>query len=282
MTAPPVDMVLIGAGGRGTFSYGAYALAHPEEVRFVAVAEPDEERRARFAAQHRLPPERCFADWRDLLARGQQAPALICSLPDRLHLDAAVAALRAGYHVLLEKPMAISPTDCVRLVRASEEAGRSLVICHVLRYTPFFSTLHALVASGRLGEIVSIEHRENVVYWHMAHSYVRGNWGSVDRSAPMILTKCCHDLDLISWMMGLNPVARLHSFGSLMHFQVDKAPAGAPERCLDGCPAAECCPFYAPRIYLTDHLGWPTSAISTDLSYEARKRALSPAKHFPP
>jgi hypothetical protein len=66
----------------------------------------------------------------------------------------------------------------------------------------------------------------------------------------------------------------LHSFGSLLYFRPDYAPAGAPARCTDGCPAADECAFYAPRLYLTDDVDWPTSAISVDLSYEGRLRAL--------
>ncbi len=272
--ASPVEAVLLGAGGRGTFAYGAAARAHPDHIRFVAVAEPDPERRARFASQHTLPPDRCFASWEDLLAAGQLAPALVCCTLDRLHVAPTVAALDEGYHVLLEKPMAVTPEDCVRIVQASERANRLLMICHVLRYTPFFSTLHAIVTSGRLGDIVTIEHRENVAFWHMAHSFVRGNWGNAARSSPMILSKCCHDLDILAWMMAGNPVTRLHSFGSLMHFRPEHAPPGAPARCTDGCPAADDCAFYAPRLYLTDDVGWPAAALSVDPSSDARLRAL--------
>ncbi len=271
---PVVDAVLIGAGSRGTFAYGTAALAHPAHVRFVAVAEPDPERRARFANQHALPPDRCFASWEDLLAAGQLAPALVCCALDRLHVAPTVAALETGYHVLLEKPMAVTPEDCVRLVQTSERVNRVLMICHVLRYTPFFSTLHDIVASGRLGDIVTIEHRENVAYGHMAHSFVRGNWGHTARSSPMILAKCCHDLDMLVWMMDDNPVIRVHSFGSLLHFRPDRAPAGAPARCTDGCPAADDCAFYAPRFYLNPHAGYFGAVVSVDSAPEARLEAL--------
>lgn len=271
---PAVEAVLIGAGSRGTLAYGAAALAHPEHVRFVAVAEPDPARRARFAAQHALPPDRLFASWEDLLAAGRLAPALVCCTLDRQHVAPTIAALEAGYHVLLEKPMAVTPEDCVRLVQASERADHLLMICHVLRYTPFFSTLRDIVASGRLGDIVTVEHRENVAHWHMAHSFVRGNWGNAARSSPMILAKCCHDLDMLVWIMAGNPVARLHSFGSLLHFRPERAPAGAPARCTDGCPAADDCAFYAPRYYLNPHVGYFGAAISVDQSPEARLEAL--------
>jgi predicted dehydrogenase len=185
-----------------------------------------------------------------------------------------MAALQTGYHVLLEKPMAPTPEDCVRMVRAAERTKRLLAIAHVLRYTTFFSALRRVAHDGRLGTIVSVQHSENVAYWHMAHSYVRGNWSRSGTTGPMILTKCCHDLDILAWLMGGDPVEQIHSVGSLLHFRPENAPPNAPERCLDGCPAAEECPYYAPRIYLTDNLGWPTQTISNDLSYEARLRAL--------
>ncbi|GAC1395054.1 MAG: Gfo/Idh/MocA family oxidoreductase [Chloroflexota bacterium] len=271
----PVDAVLLGAGGRGASAYGAYALRHPEDVRFVAVAEPDPARRASFAATHHIAPDRCFETWQDLLAAGQLAPALLCCTQDRMHVAPTLAALRAGYHVLLEKPMAVTPEECARLVQASEAAGRLLMVCHVLRYTPFFSTLRAVISSGRLGDIVTIEHRENVAFWHMAHSFVRGNWGNAERSSPMILAKCCHDLDVLLWMTEGLPVTRLQSFGSLLHFRPENRPPGAPARCTDGCPVADACLFYAPRLYMDmQKTDWPIRALGSDLSYDGRLHAL--------
>jgi predicted dehydrogenase len=270
----PIDAVLIGAGNRGTFTFGRAALDDPTAIRFTAVAEPDEARRDRFAAQHNIPPERSFASWQDLISAGRLGTAAVCCTLDAAHLAPAVAALEAGYHVLLEKPMAVTAEDCIRIVRAGEQTGNLLMICHVLRFAPFFVALHDIVTSGRLGDIVTVEHRENVAYWHMAHSYVRGNWSRVFQAAPMLLAKCCHDLDLLVWMMSDNPVVRLSSFGSLMHFRPENAPPGAPKRCTDGCPASEDCPYFAPRLYLTEDVGWPTETISVDLSLEARLHAL--------
>ena len=244
----PVTAVLIGAGNRGYEAYGAYALDHPDQVRFVAVAEPHEARRTRFAQAHGIPPERQFHTWEDLIAEGQIADAaLVCTL-DRLHVAPAVAALEAGYDVLLEKPMATTLVDCVHLVQVAERTGRLLQICHVLRYAPFFTTLHEILVSDRLGEVIAVEHRENVSYWHMAHSFVRGNWRSSALESPMLLAKCCHDLDILFWNLG--PCRRLSSLGSLVHYRVEKAPPGVPERCTDGCPVADTCPWYAPRLYL--------------------------------
>jgi predicted dehydrogenase len=268
----PIEAVLVGAGNRGYEAYGPYALEHPEQIRFTCVVEPHEGRRRRFAGAHGIPPERQFATWQDLYARGQLAEALVNCTLDRMHLESTLPALELGYEVLLEKPMANTLEGNVRLVQVAEERGRLLMICHVLRYTAFFSTLHQIIASGRLGRIVTVEHRENVVCWHMAHSFVRGNWRDSRVESPMILAKCCHDMDILYWNLG--PVRRLGSFGSLIHYRPENAPPGAPERCTDGCPAADECPWYAPRLYLHDHTGWPVSVISEDLSQEARRRAL--------
>jgi predicted dehydrogenase len=268
----PITAVMVGAGNRGYYAYGPYALQHPDEIRFTAVVEPHEERRRRFAEAHNIPKERQFRTWEDLYAQRQIAQALINCTLDRMHLNSTLPALELGYDVLLEKPMAHTLEGNVRLVQTAEQHGRLLMICHVLRYTAFFSTLHDIIRSGRLGDVVTVEHRENVAYWHMAHSFVRGNWRNSQIESPMILAKCCHDMDLLFWNLG--PVTRLNSFGSLIHYRPENAPEGAPKRCTDGCPAADDCPWYAPHLYLRNYTGWPVSVISEDSSLEARRRAL--------
>jgi len=263
---------MIGAGQRGHHVYGAYALTHPDRIRFTAVAEPHDIRRRSFAEAHTIPPERQFRTWEDLLAQGRIGDAaFVCTL-DRMHVGPTLAALEAGYDVMLEKPMDTTLAGCVQLVQTAEQAGRLLQICHSLRYTAFFTTLHDIVASGRLGDIITVEHRENVVYWHMAHSFVRGNWRSSQLQSPMILAKCCHDMDILYWNLG--QCRRLSSVGSLIHYRAENAPPGAPKRCTDGCPAADDCPWFAPRLYLADRTGWPVSAISEDASLGGRRQAL--------
>ncbi|MCS7061665.1 MAG: Gfo/Idh/MocA family oxidoreductase, partial [Anaerolineae bacterium] len=228
--AHPIEALMVGAGGRGMYAYGPYALAHPDEIRMVAVAEPDDARRTQFAALHGIPPERQFKSWQDALARPQLAQAALNCTQDRLHAASTLALLEAGYDVLLEKPMATTLADCVQLVQTAERHGRLLQICHVLRFTAFFSQLYEIVHSGRLGRIITVDHRENVSYWHMAHSFVRGHWRNEGLSSPMILAKCCHDLDILFWMIG-RPARRLSSFGALTHYRAKNAPAGAPLRC---------------------------------------------------
>ena len=269
----PVELAVIGAGNRGFLAYGKYAHAHPGEVQFVAVAEPNNERRARFAEMHGIADDRQFRSWEDLVARPQLARAAVNTTQDRMHHASTLALLEAGYDVLLEKPMATNRADCVDLVHSAEQRGRILQICHVLRYAPFFRTIHDLVTSGRLGDVVSFQWNENLVYWHFAHSFVRGNWGNADRSGIMLLTKCCHDLDLLVWMVGIPE--RVASFGSLTHFCSDRVGPEIPDRCTDGCPREAECPYFAPRIYVeTDPGSWARDPVSLDHAPEALMHAL--------
>ena len=255
----PIQAILIGAGQRGGHAYGDYALTHPDEIQFVAVAEPDPERRAQFATRHQIPAEGQFEDWHPLLAQPQWGQAALICTQDQMHTEPTVAALEGGYDVLLEKPMATTLAECQQLVQTAEQANRQLHICHVLRYTTHFSRLREVIQSGVLGQIVNVSHRENVSYWHMAHSFVRGNWRNTAESSPMILAKCCHDLDVLIWLLD-DLCDTLSSVGSLVHYRPENAPPGAPKRCLDGCPAQDSCPFYAPRIYQDMSPIWQNAA----------------------
>ncbi|MEC0243804.1 Gfo/Idh/MocA family oxidoreductase [Paenibacillus dokdonensis] len=267
-----VKVALIGAGLRG-INYLEYAVSHPHELEVVAVAEPVRERRESFQARHRLADEMCFEHWDDFFKAPKMADAVLICTQDQQHYEPTMKALEAGYHVLLEKPMSPDPEECINMGEMAAKAGLVFSICHVLRYTPFFQTLKSLLEDGKIGRLISIQHNENVGYWHQAHSFVRGNWRRKDESSPMILAKSCHDLDILSWLAGADCV-KVSSFGDLTHFKASEAPEGAPLRCLDGCPVADSCLYYAPNVYLTEDTNWPTSAISDDMSYEARYKAL--------
>ena len=266
----PVTAVLVGAGQRGRHVFGTYATEHPDELRFMAVVDPNGERRTLFGDRHDIPSQLRFETHDE--AAGTGADAWVIASPDRSHYAVALAAIGAGIPVLIEKPMAASAEDAAALVSAAADADVLLMVAHVLRYTPFFSALHDVVASGRLGDIVTVEHRENVVAWHMAHSFVRGNWSRSDEATPMIVAKCCHDFDILAWNLG--SVKRLSSTGSLLHFRPEHAPPGAAQRCTDPCPVEQC-PFDARRLYLDQgQSGWPVHVITDDLSPEGRLAAL--------
>ena len=268
-----IDAILIGAGQRGHFVYGRWALDHPERLRIVAVADPRPDRLNRLADAHGIPASHRFADSDTLLSLPRIAPAAIIASPDITHHGHILAALRAGYHVLAEKPMASTLDQCRELVEAASLSAATLHIGHVLRFTPFFQTLREVIRSGQLGDIVTVEHRENVRSWHMAHSYVRGNWGRKEAATPMIVAKCCHDFDILHWNLS-SPVARLSSVGSLFEFRPERAPAGATARCTDPCPVLDC-PYDARRIYLDQAMqGWPIHVITDDMTPEGRLEAL--------
>ena len=268
-----VTAILIGAGLRGMDTYADYALRHGDELKFVAVAEPDRERRDRFQSLHHIADENCFKSWEQLLGRPKLADAALVCTQDRMHFQPAMQAMEKGYNILLEKPMSTSPEECVKLGQYAKEHGCVLSICYVLRYTPFFSAIKKLLDEGKIGRLVSIQHNENVGYWHMAHSFVRGNWRNSDESSPMILQKSSHDMDIMLWLAGAD-CTQISSFGSLTLFKEENAPEGAPLRCLDGCKYRDRCAYYAPRLYLTENTDWPASAISNDHTYEARVKAL--------
>ena len=268
-----VTIAIIGAGIRGMEAYAPYALKHPDEVKFVAVAEPDPQRREKFRKTFNINDEMCFESWEDLLAKHKMADAVLICTQDKMHFAPSMSAMAKGYHVLLEKPMATDPVECMKMGEKAEKLGRVFLVCHVLRYTPFFMTLKSLLAQGVIGQLVSIQHNENVGYWHQAHSFVRGQYRDSAASSPMILAKSCHDMDILLWLAGRNCV-RLSSFGSLTYFKSENAPEGAPERCLDGCPNSAICHYYAPSLYLTEDTGWPTCAISNSMAMEDRIEAL--------
>jgi predicted dehydrogenase len=240
--------VVIGAGDRGANAYVPYLLRHPEEGRIVAVAEPDAARRAAFAGRFGLPPAAQFDDWRDLLAGPQRADFAVVATPDADHFEPARLAMQEGYHVLLEKPMAVSEEECRELVRVAAECRRVLQVCHVLRYAPFYRRIKDIIASGALGDLVTIQHSENVSYFHYAHSYCRGSWRNVAESSPMILAKSCHDLDLLCWFADSEP-ARLSSLARPSELREENAPEGAPLHCSEGCVHAPVCPYDAVASY---------------------------------
>ncbi|SEL86695.1 Gfo/Idh/MocA family protein [Streptacidiphilus jiangxiensis] len=273
---PQVSLVVVGAGDRGA-RHARFALEHPELARVVAVAEPRAVRRERIAAEHGVAAADAVVDWRELAARGERIAdaVLICTL-DCDHLEPVLAFAALGYHVMLEKPMALDEESCRAVVEAVEQAGVILSVGHVLRYTPYTDALRTLLDSGRIGEVVSVRHLEPVGYWHQAHSFVRGNWRRADEATTMLMAKSCHDLDWLQYVVGAAPT-RVASFGRLSYFTAANRPEGATDRCVE-CPVRSQCAFDAVRFYGTrltegEH-GWPLSVVVEDFTDEALDTAL--------
>lgn len=245
-----VRAIVIGYGSRGA-AYSAYSAKHPEELEIVAVADPIENRRAYAKKLHGIAEDRLYTDWRELEKEPKMADFAIIATQDSQHLEPALAMIEKGYHLLLEKPMATTPAQCKRITEAAEKKGVKVIVCHVLRFTSFWTTLKNIIDSGQIGKVMSIIHMENVGNVHQSHSYVRGNWRRADESTPMILAKCCHDTDILQWLIG-KPCKRVQSFGSLTHFTKGNKPQGAPARCTDGCPHADTCFYNAVKLYYDD------------------------------
>ena len=190
----PVRVIVIGAGNRAR-KYLEYAHRFPERLRPVAVAELNGQRRRSLAREFSLPAAACFARYEELFAAGIDADMVLVTTPDAVHYDPAVRAIRAGYHVLLEKPIAQRWDECLEIARLAREHGVLVSVCHVLRYHPYFTKIRQLVASGELGEIVSVNHTVCVGLDRMLHSYVRGVFRRAQEANPILLAKCCHDID---------------------------------------------------------------------------------------
>lgn len=272
-----IRLAIAGAGSRGLDSYAPHAALSPYRVEFTAVAEPRAAWREKAVRNLKIPPRQAFTTWEELAAQPQLADGVLVTMQDAMHAEPAQAFMRKGYHVLLEKPMAVTETDCRAIVATRQQTGRILAVCHVMRYSVYAQAIKRMLESGLIGDVMCIQHIEPVGYWHFAHSYVRGNWRREDQAASSLLAKCCHDLDILRYWIG-RPCLRVSSFGSLMLFRPEHRPNGAADRCLD-CPQPieSGCPYSAIKIYLRDFrggTGWPNNILSLDTSPAGITKAL--------
>ena len=270
-----VKLVIVGAGCRGT-GYAEFAIEHPEKTKIVGTAEPRRFFREELAKKHNIDGDKVFAGWEQLAAQPKFADAALICTQDRLHMEPMLALAKKGYDILLEKPMAPTEAECAKITSAAIKNKIIFGVCHVMRYTPYTQKLKTLVDSGAIGDLVSMQHLEPVGYWHMAHSFVRGNWRNEKQSSFMLLAKSCHDLDWIRYFMGEECVS-VQSFGGLRHFTKKNQPKNAANRCLD-CGYEPKCPYSAKRIYLQrlndDKHGWPVNVITNDHTRKGVLEAL--------
>jgi len=258
-------------------TYGREAVG-TGTARVTAVAEPRADRRLAAAAEFGVPLNRCVSDWSDLAGSPDlDVDAVIITTPDRQHTAPALAFLARGLPLLLEKPMAPTEAEAEAIVAAAAQAGVIVCVAHVLRYSAYTAAVKAALDGDRIGEVVSIQHLEPVGWWHQAHSFVRGNWRRSGESNPMLMAKCCHDVDWLGYLVD-RPALRVSSFGGLQHFTAANRPAGAGTQCLD-CAVEPDCPYSAKRIYL-DHVDdpvarrWPLSVLAVEVNTESITEAL--------
>ena len=245
-----LSLILIGGGDRGS-SYLKTLDISPEKFKLIGLAEPVSEKREYLKKKYHVPEDMCFDSWEKLLNLPKLADVAMICTQDKMHYAPAMKAIEQKYDVLLEKPIAPTPKECYDIAQAAKENGVRVLVCHVLRYTPFYKAVKKFINEGNVGEIINVVHTEGVGNVHISHSYVRGNWRKEEESAPMLLAKCCHDIDLLQWLTG-EPCTKVQSFGMQSYFTEKNKPEGAPKRCLDGCPHKDTCYYYAPELYKLD------------------------------
>ncbi len=243
-------MVRLGAIGLGNRAckYLKYLELDREAAQLVAVADPDGFRRARVAAEFGVGERYVFASAEELFGSDAGLDAVIIASPDATHYPFAMAALAKGWHVLLEKPAALSLGDCLAMEKSAAEKNLTVSVCYVLRFHPLYLRLKEIAGAGDLGHIVSVHHILNVGLDRMTHTFVRGLWSREEDSSPIILSKASHDVDILCWIAGEKAV-RVYSEGSLGLFTSRNAPDASSERCVD-CPLERQCRFSAVDLYL--------------------------------
>ncbi|MFV0412392.1 MAG: Gfo/Idh/MocA family protein [Oscillospiraceae bacterium] len=272
----PITAVIVGAGHRAML-YATYAAQHPEKLRIAGVADPNPARRADAQKLYGFADEYCFESAAQLAEHEKLADAVINGTMDAQHVATSIPLLERGYHLLLEKPFALNEPEMLRLLQVARQTKRTVLICHVLRYAPFYTEIRRRILAGAIGDIINLQATEHVSYHHLAVSYIRGKWAREDEcGATMLLAKCCHDMDLLIWLKA-NPPKRFASFGGIFQFVPGRRPKNAADRCLC-CPAESDCLYSARKHYL-DHPGrwafYVWDGLEKDASPAQREQSLA-------
>jgi predicted dehydrogenase len=238
-----MKFAVIGLGGRGS-TYAHFIKYYGSEI--VAVCDPNEKKRE-LAKEYGVSDDMIFTSEDEFFAKGKLADALVIATMDSLHHRQAIKALELGYHILLEKPIAMTLEECREIRDLAVKRDRRVVVCHVLRYSPMYMKLKDLLDEGAIGDVISVDMTENIGFYHYAHSYCRGNWRNTDISTPLIVAKNCHDTDMLCWLLNKNWIS-VSSIGGLKFFKKENAPEGSAERCSD-CQFKDTCIYSAFRIY---------------------------------
>lgn len=281
MSEKKITVAIVGLGSRGN-SYASSCALLSDKVEIVACADIDPDKLQRFSKKYNIKPEMQFNSAEELLQQDKLADVLFVCTLDQLHYPHSIPALKKGYHLLLEKPASNDPVECMEIARVANEYNRKVVVCHVMRYTAFLRTLKSILDSGKIGDIMCIQANEGVCFWHQAHSFVRGNWRDKNTTSPMLLQKCCHDMDMFLWLTGKH-CKSITSFGTLSHFKPECAPEGATQRCNEGCPHYYTCPYSIKPCYLDwgekGIFTWPMDVVSQEPTMESLKKNLEEGQY---
>lgn len=248
----PITAIIVGAGHR-SFVYSELAKTNPEMLKIVGVADPNPIRRKKAMDYFGFKEDMCFENAEELAKKGKLADTVINGTMDEQHLETAVPLLDAGYDMLLEKPFAPNEEEMRQIVNCAKKNNSKVMICHVLRYTPFYYAIKERIVNGEIGDIINIQTTEHVSYHHLSTSYIRGKWANSDKChTSMLLAKCCHDLDIIMWMMSETKPKQITSFGGKFQFKPENAPKEAGTICMKDCPLVDTCVYSTKRLYI-DH-----------------------------
>ena len=272
-----IKVAFAGVGARGN-CYAQHLACMLDKVEFVAAADIDAEKLHIFSDKYGIAPEMRFNSAEEMLEVDRLADVMVIATIDRQHYCHAMPALNKGYHLLLEKPISPSYDECLEIAATANRLNLKVMVCHVLRYTPFYTKIKEIIDSGVIGNVMSIQAIEQVAHWHQAHSFVRGNWRDSNETTPMIMQKCCHDTDILLWLTGKKCLS-VSSFGNLTHFKRENAPEGAPERCSEVCPKYSTCPYSIEKSYLSkardeDYWLWPINVVTPILTMEELTKRL--------
>ena len=247
MTSRVYNVAIIGAGIRGANVYGEIIKSMPRMFRITAVCERDKARLESAGRRFEIDGSQLFSD-ESRFFEERRADVLIIATQDAEHFRQCKKAFELGYDVLLEKPISDKKSECEQLLEIQKKHKNRVLVCHVLRYSVGYQKAFELISKGEIGRLVALDWIEYVGYLRQAHSYVRGNWRNSESSAPMILAKSCHDLDLIQHFVG-SRCDTVSSVGDLSFFKPECAPEGAAKRCTE-CKYVDTCPYSAKRIYI--------------------------------
>ena len=239
-----LSCAVLGYGNRGEI-YAKYATTCPDELSVIAAIDHSDFRLSLAKAAHGIADNMLFKSLDDFIASGVRCDFVINGTMDQSHYETSIKLLESGFDILLEKPVTGNPDELLHIERLAREKGRRVVVCHVLRYTPFYSEIKKILDSGELGRIMNMQLNEHVGIAHFVKAYVRGKWHSeAECGSGLLLAKCCHDTDLMCWLNNSTEPYLVSSFGERAHFCEENAPDGATQFCYQ-CPKKDECMFDA-------------------------------------
>jgi predicted dehydrogenase len=180
---------------------GRIAQRHAEHIHkkgvLAAVCDTVAEKADTLAAKYGA---RAYYRIEDLLEREKEVDVVSVCTPNGLHAEHAIKALQAGFHVLCEKPMAITVADCGKMIQAAEKSNKRLFAIKQNRYNPPVAAVKQIVDEGRLGKITSIQLN---CFWNRNPEYYHNSWkGTLALDGGTLFTQFSHFIDLLYWIVG--------------------------------------------------------------------------------